>query len=96
MSNTRCLTWGAAITPIDRLNILTGIINNLNISSPDKRSMTSKINDAIKLIQKGNLKGARQKLGDLENQLQALSGKKLDQATVINLLQIIETIKNSL
>ena len=72
------------------------IIKDIDLRAPEEKSLLAKIKDAISLIQKGNLNGAEHKLGDLQNQPQAMSGKSLDQATVINLLQIIETIKNSI
>jgi len=90
------LNPGEDVTPVDQLNILKKIITDLDLRAPDEKSLLAKIKDAISLIQKGNLNGAEHKLGDLQNQLQAMSGKSLDQATVINLLQIIETIKNSI
>ncbi|MEK7535844.1 MAG: hypothetical protein AAB590_02430, partial [Patescibacteria group bacterium] len=90
------LAPGTTVTTIDRLNTLKIIVSNLDLDNPNKKSMLAKINDAIGLVKKGNLNGAEHKLGDLQNQLQALSDKKLTIEQATELMQIIETIKNTL
>ena len=90
------LEEGEKVTPLTQLKIFKGIIKSLNIRSGIKNSLIEKIDPIIKLLKLGKTKGAMEMLTSFQNQLKALAGKKLPVETSVELIQIIETIKDTI
>jgi len=68
--------------PIEATQLLTEEIESWDLPEGTENTLTSKLNDVIHLVDKGNDNGAIHKLMDFINQVEALRGKKLtdDQA----------------
>ena len=90
------LESGEEITPVTQLKILKGIIKSFNIRSGIKRGLIERIDSAIKLLKLGKTEGVIETLTSFQNQLKALAGKKLPVETSVELIQIIETIKDTI
>ena len=64
-------------TAIEALEELIETIETWNLRRGTEKSLTSKLNDVIHLLDKGNINGAIHKLMDFINQVEALREKKL-------------------
>ncbi len=85
-----------AVDAGDSLQILSKIVNDLNVKAGIKKSLLAKINAGKKYVAKGDTAAALDVLTSLQSELSAQSTKSLDQQDVLKLMQIIETVKNSL
>ena len=90
------LESGEEINPVTQLKIFKGIIKSFNIRSGIKRGLIERIDSAIKLLKLGKTEGVIETLTSFQNQLKALAGKKLPVETSVELIQIIETIKDTI
>ena len=90
------LESGEEINPVTQLKILKGIIKSFNIRSGIKRGLIERIDSTIKLFKLGKTEGVIETLTSLQNQLKALAGKKLPVETAVELIQLIETIKDTI
>jgi parallel beta-helix repeat protein len=72
-------------TPLETIEKLIEIIANMNLPKRTENSLTSKLCDALKLLDKGNITGAVHKLGDFIDQVEALRENKLtnEQADIL-------------
>jgi len=66
-----------ALTPEDLTQRLVGMIGTSTIPAGTKKSLTSKLEDVLHLLEIGNERGAIGKLMDFIHQVEALRGKKL-------------------
>ena len=86
---------GETIDATDSLKILEQIITNMDIKSGIKKSLIAKINSAEKKLEKDN-PNVGNILEALQNEISAQSSKSINQVEAQKLMQIIETIKNSI
>ena len=84
------------IDEVDSLNVLEQIVKNLTLKSGIKKSMLAKISVAKKYVATGQITKALDVLQSLQDEIKALAGKSISVIDAQKLMQIIETIKQSL
>jgi len=88
-----------AITPVDALNDLITEIEGLGLTKPSEKSLTQKLNAAIKMLTDKNEKNdlnSCNKLDDFVNQVNAQEGKGLTTPQADSLRDSAQVIKNEI
>lgn len=72
--------WWETHDPKEETKDLISLITTMDLPTGVENNLVSKLNDAIKLLEKENLNGAIHKLGDFKDYITAQRGKKLTDA----------------
>ena len=83
-------------TPKDDIEALIEQVEGLGLQQGIENSLTSKLENAIDSLENGNTAGAIIKLNDFINEVQAQSGKKIDEADADDLIAAAQAIIDEL